>query len=1468
MIRKLLFLFVTVLTSVGAWATVPETTSYNVSATESSDGKTITLSPNGTDGSKGSIADYISAMGYQFKEKGYENIVFTGDLGGYDVVSAINGLNYITTLKHVDMGAVTAYNGSTKNFTNPNLTSLALSSTLSSSITVTNSSSDDFVLLIDNNGAWQATAKVTTAGSLAESMSYLGGYNIDLLTVTGSIDSKADANALNAVKVDLSGVTSYTYQPTSNSTTKYIIMPASETELTAADFSGMSAVLEAITVYTDADDVKCLATYSKSTSTGLLENVLAMTTDWKTAKKITMVGTYKDAITYMYVNGGYTSFAPTYLNLANAHFPSFKSTSDFYYSQNQNYTYVSNDADGYCLYKTTTGYAIHDTDTYTTTTPYSWTGRINGLIGITLIGGNLTNISLPTGDDTDVLPSYALYNCTKITELTVPANIKSIGTLAFNNMSALTSASIKGATVMGAGAFASCTAMSSVDLPSSLKKIPPYCFIVCAALKNVNLPEGVEDIEEAAFGGNSSSSLRIDAIRLPSTLKTIGYEAFKENHFLADITIPENVTFIAKYAFGNCNAIENVYFMGTTTIPTVDAEAFDATTLYNDNDVNSSYKSGEYVAHEFYSHNGAFASTTRNINDQGAAIMHYPLVTSTATYSEAVSSTDIENYNLSATVTIPTIYSDNTGTPFTGTLVAGTTYYVEGTPETSTTTTATSSPVSGITKYYSDADGTLEVTPVLASGNYWYNCGTHNVYSGQYYAPVSGYTGDYYIKNNDNTYSVTTPKLNTTYYYKTGNTVDEYSQTSYVNNHSAFYTLNNGVYTLATDVPFYNTYYYKTGKTVTKYTGTWNSSPGKAHYYTLDNGVYTIATPTLQYGPYYYKTTVDGGETYTETTKFVDGVTEYYTYTSWSKTYSIATAYFTEQVYYEDGTEEEYVATNKFVSGYTTYYDGNKTEQNPQLNGTFYYATGNKIDEYLTTDEWDSSKTYYTLNNSTYTEANVQFDAQKYYTLTGTAPTYCNAAGAAYDPTVTYYTSQDATTEVSSIAFDQNYYYFGQTTTYVEVVATDLANYIKVQSAPKNLYSKSGDEYTLVAPGSAESTGTYYTQLTPASNDLYGQYYTDLERNAQYTMKIASYDADTKTFTPIESLADYRWPNQEIFQGYHDHNYGNDPQAGLKRFELVLGYKPVTSTSEPEEGETVPDIVVPNLKYDIWYTIYLPYNMTSAQVRSTFGSSTQVCNFLGIKTETVNGKTVNTIDFSKDMITETVDNGDGTKRMRYGTYDPVIIANTPYMIKPSVVPQLDADGNKVAVQFRANGVTYAAKASNGEEGAHMPYGEYDKDNGGTAVDADYLPGYQFVGTYGQDNDGVTSVVMNDPCYYFGTTWKDDAKTILKSQAYYNYRGFDTEGWSLSWRPYTCVILPPTGTTGAKVDDIRFGVEYNAVDVQTAIQNVEDVVEPTVNTVNDKYAGKVYNMNGQYVGNSVQGLVRGMYIVNGKKIIVR
>lgn len=68
--------------------------------------------------------------------------------------------------------------------------------------------------------------------------------------------------------------------------------------------------------------------------------------------------------------------------------------------------------------------------------------------------------------------------------------------------------------------------------------------------------------------------------------------------------------------------------------------------------------------------------------------------------------------------------------------------------------------------------------------------------------------------------------------------------------------------------------------------------------------------------------------------------------------------------------------------------------------------------------------------------------------------------------------------------------------------------------------------------------------------------------------------------------------------------------------------------------------------------------------------------------------------------------------------------------------------------------------------------------------------------------------------------------------------------------FRAYFMVPKGSSAAALN-INFDGET------TGINNIE--TEATVN-------GKVYNLNGQYVGNSLNGLKKGIYVVNGKKVI--
>lgn len=97
----------------------------------------------------------------------------------------------------------------------------------------------------------------------------------------------------------------------------------------------------------------------------------------------------------------------------------------------------------------------------------------------------------------------------------------------------------EGVTNVSESAFARCTKLKSVKLPSTLKGIGDNAFRGCLSLKDINIPEGVS---------------------------SIGEEAFWECESLRSLTIPESVEIIGSDAFSFCTKLGEVKILGEIKI--------------------------------------------------------------------------------------------------------------------------------------------------------------------------------------------------------------------------------------------------------------------------------------------------------------------------------------------------------------------------------------------------------------------------------------------------------------------------------------------------------------------------------------------------------------------------------------------------------------------------------------------------------------------------------------------------------------------------------------------------------------------------------------------------------------------------------------------------------------------------------------------------------------------------------------
>lgn len=98
----------------------------------------------------------------------------------------------------------------------------------------------------------------------------------------------------------------------------------------------------------------------------------------------------------------------------------------------------------------------------------------------------------------------------------------------------------------------------NVSLPSSIRRIGSSAFSNCRSLKNINLPEGLEEIADGFNGGVFEYCKNLSGITFPSTLKKIGSRAFNYCQELEFLELPEHLEVIGYYAFRNCSKITSL----------------------------------------------------------------------------------------------------------------------------------------------------------------------------------------------------------------------------------------------------------------------------------------------------------------------------------------------------------------------------------------------------------------------------------------------------------------------------------------------------------------------------------------------------------------------------------------------------------------------------------------------------------------------------------------------------------------------------------------------------------------------------------------------------------------------------------------------------------------------------------------------------------------------------------------------
>ncbi len=310
-----------------------------------------------------------------------------------------------------------------------------------------------------------------------------------------------------------------------------------------------------------------------------------------------------------------------------------------------------------------------------------------------IISGKLVIPSEINGKRVTSIGDSAFFQCSGLTQISIPEGVISIGNSAFCFCTGLTQISIpEGVASIGIGAFGQCTGLTQISIPKSVASIGNSAFSGCYRLTQISIPAGVTSIGNGAFGFCSVlTEINVDSnnpayvsqngilydkkreqliccpagkkgkISIPAGVTSIEASAFSGCYGLTQISIPAGVTSIKSWAFYQCSGLTQISI--PAGVAKIEASAFSG--CYELTQISIPKSVTEIEASAFYGcenatwlvHKGSYAETYAKKNN-----FKYKYISCSHTWRETIIAKATVKKNGSITKTCTTCGEQSTET--------------------------------------------------------------------------------------------------------------------------------------------------------------------------------------------------------------------------------------------------------------------------------------------------------------------------------------------------------------------------------------------------------------------------------------------------------------------------------------------------------------------------------------------------------------------------------------------------------------------------------------------------------------------------------------------------------------------------------------------------------------------------------------------------------------------------------------